>query len=153
MQKYCWGSYQNSTFLFSYKCCQIQTLSIEVNWEDLFFSLLSKRTNEKQATLWSHGNIALFVFIFPSEMNVYAAKFWRGSCDSDYCVCFSRHHARGLIICSVTGVLEMLTSSALCCIKVFLFELDCFYLWCKDKSTFLHSFLSALLQISCYIYF
>lgn len=44
-----------------------------------FFSVRSKRTNEKHATSWNHGNIALFVLIFPSQMNVYAAIIWHGS--------------------------------------------------------------------------
>ena len=118
-----------------------------------FFLLTPKSTNESHAASWNHGNVALFAFIFPVEINVYAAIIWLGSCDNDYCVCFSRHHGRELIISFVMGLLEMLSSSAVCRIKVFLFWLDCLYLWCKDKSGFLHSFPSTPLQTSCYTYY
>lgn len=98
------------------------SLSIGVNDQYRFFSLLTHNsTNQNHAASWNHGNIALFAFIFPGEINVYAAIIWPGSCDSDYCVCFSRHHGRGLIISFVIGVLEMLSSSAVCWFKVFLF--------------------------------
>lgn len=60
---------------------------------------------------WQYRFVCLH---FPGEINVYAAIIWLGSCDNDYCVCLNRHHGRGLIISLVLGVLEMLSSSAVC---------------------------------------
>lgn len=111
----CGSSVQKCSFLVEVKFTSFLGGGNSAQTECLFFSLLTlNSTNENHAASWYRGNVALFAFIFPREINVYATIIWPGSCDSDYCVCFSRHHGTGLRIAFVMGALEMLSGSAVC---------------------------------------
>lgn len=87
---------KSSTILFwlnNNKSCNNYSLSIELN--HIFSFLTRKSTKINSCSFMKPWQYCFVCLHFPGEINVYAVIIWPGSCDSDYSVCFSRHHGRG----------------------------------------------------------